>query len=331
MKSYNNKTLFTHKNISKKEGPSRTEIFVFGDKSALDIAIKNSDKAVKYSIQDVNDKFMEGLKQGATLDRYTILEPNSNKFYSRRKLGDIYNYQPVKDYMIEHKLKPYEDQINEINENIETLSKGLTETEIKQSIELELLEEEKLKSILTRDNIISTGITDPTKYFNKYIKNQNQIISINDRFTLYDSYAINKLKEKKIGVSSLNIKEYIRDDRKLGIHENHMMYFKIDEFMGPPNMIPTQGEGIRRHENAGSPLPLTFYDNSPIRKYLTSIATPLKKENDGIIKDNGGEYVINVEKATTIDKLRPIADMYNGEEITIGHTIGRDRPRGKGK
>lgn len=282
-KPYNNNFL-TSKKIFKsfpKEKNSSAEIFLFGDRSAYDIAVSNINQKIKYSIDDINESFLKGMKQAATsLDRYNIVEPNSNKITSRRLLVDertqdgIYDVPSINNYMrkikinenvnkIDEKINNLDEEINNLDEDLKkrnTLNSGDSNLNniIHEQIYFDLQNEKsKLESEkITAKNEIKPfkGFMEKQVFFKEKILDQTkgEFLALTDDFTIYD-LKTSITESEKIAPKVFqphHISNFVKDYRTGGyaIKPEHLGYFEISELLAPPDMAPNYLEGIRRAE-----------------------------------------------------------------------------------
>jgi hypothetical protein len=229
---------------------------VFGTWNPYDIALKSGEKAGEIQRAE-NVSKVEGMKERALSAPITYFEKDwrasSGAFVPKQQTKNISKIfqEPAVIRETRHQtLNTLQNQLYSVETEIKKeFSKSFEVTNINMfsnspikaaDVEHLMKQKNKLQEKIGRVRIGTTLNT--ARNASQLIKGPETILTIADNFTIFDRNAYYDAQTK-----GLNVHERINDIRSKGaIPRDLIPHFEVKELMGPPELIPTKNEALKR-------------------------------------------------------------------------------------
>jgi hypothetical protein len=229
---------------------------VFGSWNPYDLALKSGEKEGEIQKAE-NIAKIEGMKEGALSAPITYFEKdwktNGGAFVPKQqtnKISEIFQESAVIRETRYQTLNTLQSQLQNVESELKKeFSKSFEPKNINMfsnspikpaDVEHLMKQKNKLQAKMGRVRIGTT--LDTARNASQLIKGPETILTIADNFTIFDRNAYYDANSK-----GLNVHERINDIRTKGaIPRDLIPHFEVKELMGPPELIPTKNEALKR-------------------------------------------------------------------------------------
>lgn len=273
----------------------------FGTWNPYDLALKNVNKVSEIKKAEAIAR-VEGMKEGALSPPIVYFEKGlrttEGHFTPKvqtKKITKVFKEKSVKQETKNQTLNALTDKLKTVNEEYKSVmvkpAEIIFNSEIvafPEELQFKTFDQEKIKELMKEKQSLETRITKvrsihPKTYknitnFSQLVKNPNTILTLADQFTIFDSNAYNDTID-----AGGNPMERINDirDSVNRIPSELLDQFKLNELMGPPELLPTKTEAFKRAiKNPIITKPkLTLTHNIELLDIPNNQYTPTKKAN----------------------------------------------------
>jgi hypothetical protein len=229
---------------------------VFGTWNPYDVALKSGEKAGEIQRAE-NVAKVESMKEGALSAPITYFEKDlrssSGAFVPKQQTKNISKIfqEPAVIRETRHQtLNTLQNELHSVESEIKKeFSKSFEVKNINMfsnspikaaDVEHLIKQKNKLQEKIGRVRIGTTLYT--ARNASQLIKGPETILTITDNFTIFDKNAYYEAQTK-----GLDVHERINDIRTKGAISRHLIpHFEVKELMGPPELIPTKNEALKR-------------------------------------------------------------------------------------
>jgi hypothetical protein len=204
---------------------------LFGSHTLYEVALNALKQKFGIRKQELDAEFLRGLKEGSEAKNINVFEgKNIRPIQSTQKVSDLFKNEKIVDFVKKKAVEDLQQQKNKF--------KGMKPD--KQECHRDP-NYGKIKAKIANINA-GKGIE---RFFNKYVKKPDTILTFTDDLTIYDAKAHREAKEK-----GLDPYQYVRDMRSGGIalpqQYLHKNFIKFKDLKNPPGLVPTHVDMLDR-------------------------------------------------------------------------------------